>query len=790
MTHGGKKRPFAGGDLPIAPPLFFLLVALLILTSLAPIQPPPVHAQISEPNLPVTTPTTARPRLLLNNAYLEQVLRPRMANETRAWQEFLRYVDSNQPESDFADYPVQTMRSLAVAYHLTSNPGYASRATIPLLIMVQGLESHPAMNTSDAAWDENFVDWLTGVAIGYDWLYDTLSLDDRNALVDVMLRAVEILNDPARDEGRAYIQTEDGTYRFSAYDHYGTRLVWALTAVGITLLGEHESATALVEYAQNLFSGWIVPALEDLHGGAWAEGPTFGFVANWASLQTATAFWMALGENYFDNTRWWYDRMPYHLFLYLPATENGVWKYPSFFGDSERGSQSAFYGRAQDMLLSTIYSGTEHAAWMNWFLTQEGEDSPALTGRMAVDEFLWREEDTSGFPPPWNTWFTLRSGHFFMRSAWSQDLTTLDKSAVSIMMSAGDHFATHQFFDSGNFILSRGGDELLVKSGVYSGGFSDHDANYYGRTIAGNTILVCDLAESFTRIRPNETREGWLNDCGQRTLYPNPASAINPYFRQENAATYETGDILRVAQEGGLTYLRADLTAAYNNTNFVSADNQPKVREVLREMVYLRPNIVLVHDRVTPMEGAAFLPSVIFHTNSEPTPEADWLKVVAGDSALYLAGIAPQNEVMLSDGYIVAGETLDFTPNASETDPYGLYHMQFTPIEARVSHFFVTVMVVDAADSIIPVAWEFVRGDGVHGAANHEWQVMFDDDPGNISLATFEAKAPNILITGLQPLGAYRLTLPDGTGEELVADDAGTLYIFLDNTGELRLQQQ
>lgn len=758
----------------------FFLIGVILVASLAPTQ-----AQINQPNLPVTNPITARPRILMNNTYIEQTLKPRMEDNTRAWQEFLSYVQTNQPETDFENYPFQVMRSLAVAYHLTGDAQYASRAKLPLLIMVQGLESHPAMNTTDALWDENFVEWLTGVAVGFDWLYDTLTLEDRNALVNVMLRAVGILNDPTRDEGRVYIQIEDGSYRFSAYDHYGPRVVWAVTAVGLALIGENPAATELVEYAQNLFSGWIVPALEDLHGGAWAEGPTFGFLANWASIQTAAAFWTALGENYFDNTRWWYDRMPYDMFLYLPETQNGFWNYPSVFGDSERNSEAAFYGRAQDMLLSTVYSGTEHAGWMNWFLAQEGD--AGLTGRMAVEELLWREESAEGFPPPWNTWFTLRSGHFFMRSSW-----TLDQNTISIAFSAGDHFATHQFFDQGNLILSRGGDELLVKSGVYSGSFSDHDANYYGRTISSNTVLVCDLAESFTQIRPNNEREGWLNDCGQRTMYPFSASAINPYFRQENAAVYETGEILRVSQEGGLTYVRADLTSAYNNANFTSADNQAKVREVLREIVYIRPDAVLIHDRVIPMEGDAFIPSVIFHTKSAPVQNDTWLKITEGNSALYMAGVAPQNEYATSSGYIVAGEEINFTPNDFEQAPYGLYSIHYTPIEARLSHFFITLLIADDANAENPPVWEYVQGDGVRGAAWGDWQVMFDDDPGDISQASFTTSVgiANVLITGLQPLGSYRVILPDDSREELFADDAGTLYIFMQTSGEIRLQQQ
>lgn len=234
-----------------------------------------------------------------------------------------------------------------------------------------------------------------------------------------------------------------------------------------------------------------------------------------------------------------------------------------------------------------------------------------------------------------------------------------------------------------------------------------------------------------------------------------------------------------------MTYLRANLTTAYNSPDFISADNQPKVREVLREVVYLRPGTLVIHDRVIPMEGP-FIPSVIFHTHTEPVEAGNWLQVTQGNSTLSLAGIAPQNAYEVSSGYSAAGQEISF--DSDET--YGGYSIQFGPIEARRSHFFITLVIADESGAESPPDWQFVQGEGVRGVAWGDWQVMFDDDPDNISQASFQADAPNVLVTGLQPLGAYRVVFPDGTRDEIVADDAGTLYIFLNFFGEFRLQQQ
>jgi hypothetical protein len=762
------------------------IIFLLCLVSLASLFQP-ARAQIGSPPLPVADSLTARPRILLTRPYIEQTLHPRMEANTESWQIFFAYVSGQQPEADVAEHPVEVTRSLAVAYLVTGERGFADRAKIGLLRMVDYLENHPAMNNLEP-WDAAFLDYLAGIAVAYDWLYDTFSAADRTALGDVMLRAAAVLNDPTRDIERIYYPKDDDGYRFISFDHWGSRTVWALTATGITLLGENPAAPDLIDYARDLFTGWIIPTLDQLSGGSWAEGPTYGYLAGWANVQTATAFWTARGENMFDNTRWWYDRMAYDMFLTQPSIQHvrnqpdgmPLWGYSSIIGDSERYSQAALFGRAQDMLLSTIYAGTDHAAWMNWFLGQSTAESdiPVLQGWMAVEEFLWRDAAIAGFPPPWKIWYTAGTGQVFLRSSWEAD-------AVTIQFNAGDHFSAHQFFDQGSLTITRGGDELLVRSGVYSGeGASDHDANYYGRTIAANTLLICDLGEDFDGIRPNRERAVWLNDCGQRPVPP----AVNPYVVAEKHLPYETGTILRFSEEGNLHYFRADLTPAYNSTVYVSPGNQPKVSEVLREFIYIRPGWLVIHDRAAPINDGSTLINMM-HLSTPPTENGDWLEVRAGNSLMYLGQFAPQAVYQLSEGYSVQGETIEPIFNPYENQPYGIHHVQFVD-----SNFFLTVIAVDDERfSLAPPTAAYVPGDGVYGVRLNDWQLMFDDDPGDITQATYPVlpDVPNLFLTGLEPLGSYRVTLPAGTRTTMQADDAGTLYIFLTELGqEIRIQRR
>ncbi|MFP4321621.1 MAG: hypothetical protein ACLFTK_04135 [Anaerolineales bacterium] len=650
--------------------------------------------------------------------------------------------------------------------------------------MVEAIAAHPSL-TDNAAWDAAFVDNVAGVAVAFDWLHPTLLPSDRDALTEVMLAAAAALNDPRRGTDRAYILSENGEfYRFAAYDHWGPRVLWAVAATGLALLGADPAAAELVDYARDLLRGWMLPALDDLSGGAWPAGPEPSIRATWALLQTVTAFWTARGEDYFADVAWWYDRLAYTPFGYAPAIHEGArgpyWAWPGLFGPGALSGEAGVLARAHDSLLATIYNGTEHAAWMGWFLNTASPDRspPHLEGAYAADALLWEIEDTAAEPPPWLVWYTRGTGHAFMRSAWAGDDVTY------VAFSAGDRYAADQFLAQGHLTLWRGDDPLLVRAGSAQGGAA-HTANFYGRSAAANVPLICDLAEDFTNARPAPPQTVWLNDCGQRGMAPFSASAINSYYRAENPQAYETGTILRFAEEGGLVYFRADLTAAYNSPRYSTAGNAPKVQEVLREIVFIRPATILLHDRITPTAPDAALINP-FHTPTAPSLAGDWVRVANGDSLLFWRDLVPENRVALAEGYEVAGQ--DVSPSGASAPAFQITSQ---PTINRAHHPFLTLMRLGAQTGQAPDA-RYVSGEGVYGAVFDTWQILFDDDPQDIDRLTAEIMpgVTDVLIVGLAPLGDYRVTLPDGMRESLLADDAGTLYIFTSQPGTLSLARR
>ena len=772
------------------------LFALLSSIVVGLLVPPLTTAQAQEDGVPLPSARFgAHPRLLITSDYVESTLKPRAAINASTWGPLKAYVDSTGPEEDAEWTPDTVLRALAVAWLVTGEADYAQRAREVMVPLSNELATSLA---SDDRLSSEQIETLAALAVGYDWLYDALTAADRDALRVLLWNAAQQFRDPAYDS--AGLVWLDG--QLSAFGNYDARWLWALTATGLALWGEQNGAQDLLDFCQEVMTGTMIPALDLQSGGAWAEGPVYGFIGNWARVQTALAWWTVAGENFFDDTVWWYDRLAYDLFLYHPSqttTYNEDWgdpmhSYPSIIGDSERYHPAVYWGRAQDALLATVFEGNEHADWMAWFLRQPPDFMPDW---LAVEEFLWRDPAAAGSPPTITTWYAPYLGHVFMRSNWTDEAGNLDTSATYVSFNAGDRLTYHQFYDQGNFTIFHNGEELLVRSGVYSGnGTSEHDANYYVRSIAANTLLICDLAEVFDGIRPNGERDVWLNDCGQRTMSPNSRTAINVDYLFENWETYDTGSILRLGDVDGATYMRADITGAYNGAVYTTPENRPKVERVIRELVYVRPGTVIVSDRLV-LTYPSYTPQAVFHFQNQPAPSGLFFGALVRESAIYMQNLLPHSQVSLVSGFEVAGQSVDTSwgepvENNFERDPYGYFRLEIVPADINLEHWFLTGFVAQDADQPPPTDGVLVLGDGVRGTALGPVQVMFDalpEDGRNITATAFQI-APDVqqvVVSGLQPDTTYVVQGEAGVQQSLTTGEAGMLVLSGFPAGAVRL---
>ena len=180
----------------------------------------------------------------------------------------------------------------------------------------------------------------------------------------------------------------------------------------------------------------------------------------------------------------------------------------------------------------------------------------SAVGNYAYKDFLWRDPtvpagDLNAFklshiaPGP---------GYVYARSSWSDD-------ATYFFFKCGDRFTAHQHLDVGHFLIYKY-DELAGDGGHYDAFGSKHDVNYHLRTIAHNTILVCDPAEEWPGIRAGSVT---ANDGGQHHNWPHHNGAVTDAQAWEKGRSlYDLGDILAFEDKGDYVYIAADCTRAYS----------------------------------------------------------------------------------------------------------------------------------------------------------------------------------------------------------------------------------
>jgi hypothetical protein len=269
-------------------------------------------------------------------------------------------------------------------------------------------------------------------------------------------------------------------------------------------------------------------------------------------------------------------------------------------------------------------------------------------------------------------------------------------------------------------------------------------------------------------------------------MKPASRTAINENYLLDNWRAYDTGSITRFAQNGDVTYVRADITGAYNSTVYTTPDNRAKVSSVIRELVYWQPGTVIVADRVV-LTYPSYTPLIVFHFQTEPTPSGLFYGSLVRDSALYMQNLKPNSDVTMVPGYQVAGQTVDKSwgepvSNTFESDPYGFFRLEIASGKPDLDNWFLTAFVAQDASDPPPAAGLLVLGDTVRGAAMGSVQAMFDltpEDQRDITDATFQI-APGVtytLVTGLVPDAAYLVEGEGLTTQTLLSDDAGTLII-------------
>jgi len=324
------------------------------------------------------------------------------------------------------------------------------------------------------------------------------------------------------------------------------------------------------------------------------------------------------------------------------------------------------------------------------------------------------------------------TGPLYARSDWGT-------SAVWLSLADGPIIEDHQHMDQGHITLQRGADYLLVNAG----GYGELD------TLPWHNTLGFDD-----------------RGAGDHIVYPPGQGSWGP-----DAA------ITRHEDQNGFVYAEADIAPAYVNNDGVTNS----VTSALRTLVYLRPDVVFVHDEMQVADpGVKKFFNVNFYAGSVQRA-GDISSAVHGDSKIFMRALVPANPTPVIT-------PIDYNGGSNNVSNYQL--MTVGESSGRFLHLF---QVTQSAQATMAASSYIVSSDSREEGAeidmgSRRWIVMATTSPPPVLNSTpIEYGIPEAcpcthVVTGLMPSTTYQITLMGGAGGSMqVASDDNAVLTFETN---------
>lgn len=582
------------------------------------------HAQI----------TTPHPRMILDSTTLAS-LRARASANTPQWTALKSYCDRfingavNYPdEPGYPDRPDgigqgyqgdgywAPMLSEALCYQIlkASSPQAAAPYGAKAVDVLMKISlPYPAAHAENPCTDSGYVIRFYGVlmGLGYDWLYELLTPAQRQQVyttANLWLTTWET-NVCSRFE---YVHPQ-GNY-FAGYFH-------AKAAIALGTYGENPSAPAQWtdwQNAQFRTAGNNPPHIgvlpyyqQHMAGGGWPEGfgnygplATLNMILPIREVKTAAGIDLVNAASPFTYP---IDMGEYAMHFTWPSRD--------YFDDRDDNHAN---GDATLPAPGTVSAGMfVHllGAARDWkaphadVLQQYTNEVDAATNGYGIDaweNFLFRDPNgaTAAISTLPRSYFASGLNAVAARSDWTTTATWMSFRAGPYVNNPG---AGHEFFDQGSLALVRGKTPLLVNGS----GWIVHEPS-------GNADEILLAGDNFGNFNANNVYSG--NRTLNNVFYVRHMSGGSPVeaFGQIAATTEDDAVRTRVSHfEDGGDYVYAsaekieDMYRRFKN-------NAVAVAGWTRQIVYLRPNRIVVYDRTE--EGSADYDQYLaFHFAGAPT---------------------------------------------------------------------------------------------------------------------------------------------------------------------------
>ena len=414
------------------------------------------------------------------------------------------------------------------------------------------------------------------VSIGYDWLHDYVGFTPalKAEAADMLVR----WSDFVRDHGYA---------ANSPASNYGTGGYVSRMFSALALSGRDDNGDGLVGEMDLYRQTFVLPALQNtyasLKGGFWSEGWSYGDLAAQNLLLAGLAFEQAgLGSASAERT--WANEVTRHLIAAQP-TPSTVYDGGDWFTHP-----TPLPGNDLFAILAVASTDATARAYDNYII----QTRPASNSNSFVD-LLYRDPSATG-----SFWSDAPLHHrvegtglVTARADWNYDSTWVSFQLGNLL------WADHQSYTPGQLQIQRGADGLLINAPV--------KGNYQPgapKSQFGNIVAIDDNGEG----------------------------AQN--YRYSMGYWYGTPGVVTTAYEAtnGYVYVAGDYHAAYSKNTNPGAGGSAS--ELTRQVVYLRPDFIVVHDRATTIKDT-YLKQVQWHFLTAPTVNGNsWVESV-GSSKLF-----------------------------------------------------------------------------------------------------------------------------------------------------------
>jgi heparin/heparan-sulfate lyase len=620
------------------------------------------------------------PRMFINRKQLEKV-REAIENDPfkkGLFEKFKTYMDTQVVGQKF-----QRERglwhiggigaALGMLYQLTGDRKYAEEAKIQLLRLSgpveAGGETVEALKYSQQG-EFDYSEVAREMPIVYDLIADALTPAERERFGEELVRIAD------------FVEKTTSRYRFP--DLCNQVYVKNVTAmmVGIGLYGDDladEKAARWMAYADRNLHERLIPASNfwAADDGGWGEGPGYANFTASRFMQEVQSWRMATGENLFETASFFRYLTQWYLWITRPHNGRTV-----KFNDSS-GSQPTL---SYPSLLASLYNDG-HAQYFADRYIQRAKADPTGYANMGLwCPIAYYDSNLKALEPEYPEQPTARHfegvGQVVFRSGWDEDAT------FAVLKCQSFHSFGHRHADENEFLLDKMG-SLAIESGVDQRSPGSHVQNYFTRTIAHNTITFKD---------PNEDTGEAANGGGQYQGEWRKIKSWHPGNSQHGA--YNAGSPLWL--NGGIVAFKTTKYYDYAVGNATEAYSSHKVDLFTRQVIYLKPNLFVMFDRVA-SDRPEFAKRWLLHTINKPNIDGNTTTITESKGKLIVTTLLPQDaELKLVGGsgqaFWVDGKNYP-PPQPEKAFEPGGWRLEVQPGSSRKENLFLHTFYATAKDN-------------------------------------------------------------------------------------------